>query len=283
VELLNDYFEVMVEVLCQFDGTLDKYVGDELMALFGVPVDQPDAAVAAVQCAVEMQNAIKEFNRHRMAEGQSPVHSGIGINTGEVVYGAIGSSKRTKYSILGSNVNLAARIESYSVGGQILASSSTVAACGPILRIDGEMEVLPKGLQRPITIYEVGGIGGEYDLNLTPREQAMLHPLPAPVPVQAVVLDGKQADGMHHPGRLLRLGDEGAELECAAETELLADIKLSLEDTPDAWVAGDIYCKVAGRQPKDPGRVRVRFTSVPPEMAEHLRRLRASGAPGEAK
>ena len=80
VQMLNEYFEVMVEVLFRYEGTLDKYVGDEIMALFGAPVSHPEAPIRAVQCAVEMQKSLREFNRTRMAEGLEAIEIGIGIN-----------------------------------------------------------------------------------------------------------------------------------------------------------------------------------------------------------
>src|SRR5262245_11601438 len=93
VAMLNEYFEVMVDVLFRLNGTLDKYVGDEIMALFGAPVDMPDAAFAAVRCAIDMHKALAEFNRTRLAENQEAIKIGIGINTGRVITGAIGSSR----------------------------------------------------------------------------------------------------------------------------------------------------------------------------------------------
>jgi len=87
VHMLNEYFELMVDVLFRAQGTLDKYVGDEIMALFGAPVDMPDAPMHAVRCALEMMKALREFNRTRVAEGLDPIKIGIGINTGRVITG----------------------------------------------------------------------------------------------------------------------------------------------------------------------------------------------------
>jgi adenylate cyclase len=150
VALLNDYFEVMVEVLFEYDGTLDKYVGDEIMALFGVPVDSPDSTVRAVECAVEMQNALTEFNRIRSAENQQPVHVGIGVNTGEVVYGAIGSSRTVQYTVIGDAVNTASRLCSVAKGGEVIISSETMSQVSdfieavelPRVRVKGKLEEL---------------------------------------------------------------------------------------------------------------------------------------------
>jgi adenylate cyclase len=115
----------MVDVLFRAQGTLDKYVGDEIMALFGAPVDMPNAALHAVRCAVDMQKALREFNRTRIAEGVEPIHIGIGINTGRVITGAIGSSRTLQYTAIGDAVNTASRLCSIAKPGEIILSEST--------------------------------------------------------------------------------------------------------------------------------------------------------------
>ena len=113
-----------------------------------------------VACAVAMQLAMATVNAHNREDGLPEVEMGIGVNTGEVVVGNLGSHKRTKYGIVGTHVNLTARIESYTVGGQILISEATRQEVGPILRIAQQIEIEAKGLDGPITVYDVRGIGG---------------------------------------------------------------------------------------------------------------------------
>ena len=158
VELLNDYFEVMVEVLFQYNGTLDKYVGDELMALFGVPVDHPDSALAAVECAIEMQHAMEEFNRTRMAEGLPAVFMGIGINTGEMVYGAIGSSKTLQYTVIGDPVNVAARLCSLAKPNEIICSEDTMRLVSDRIEATALAKVKVKGKELEMSNYLVTGV-----------------------------------------------------------------------------------------------------------------------------
>jgi adenylate cyclase len=153
VELLNDYFEVMVEVLFEYDGTLDKYVGDEIMALFGVPVATDDAPARAVECALKMQQALEEFNRTRTAEHQQPLHVGIGINTGEVVYGAIGSSKTLQYTVIGDAVNTASRLCSVAKAGEIIFSQGTMDKVKSQIQADELPKVRVKGKLEELIIY----------------------------------------------------------------------------------------------------------------------------------
>jgi adenylate cyclase len=157
VALLNEYFEVMVEVLFRFDGTLDKYVGDEIMALFGVPISHPDAALQGVECAIEMQNALTEFNRTRHAENQQPLHVGIGINTGEVVYGALGSSKTLQYTVIGDVVNTASRLCSLAKPDEIIISENTMKRVKDRVKAMELPKVRVKGKQGELTIFRVLG------------------------------------------------------------------------------------------------------------------------------
>ena len=158
VELLNDYFEVMVEVLFKYEGTLDKYVGDEIMALFGVPVASDDAAARGVECALEMQRALEEFNRTRASEHQAPVHVGIGVNSGEVIYGAIGSSKTLQYTVIGDAVNTASRLCSVAKANEVIISENTFGKVRHHIRAVALPKVKVKGKLEELAIYRALGV-----------------------------------------------------------------------------------------------------------------------------
>ena len=166
VGMINIYLEKMTEVILKYHGTIDEFIGDAILVIFGAPIQRQDDALCAVACAIEMQLAMDEVNRRNCEVGYPELAMGIGINTGSVVVGNIGSTKRVKYGVVGKNVNLTSRIESYTSGGQILVSESTVNACAGMLRINGTMEVTPKGINHPITIYDVGGIAGDFNVCL---------------------------------------------------------------------------------------------------------------------
>ncbi|HYP52387.1 MAG TPA: adenylate/guanylate cyclase domain-containing protein, partial [Pyrinomonadaceae bacterium] len=120
VQLLNKYFSAMTEIIFEHGGTLDKYIGDELMALFGAPLPAPEDACNAVKAAVRMQQAMPEINAELSAAGLPEIHVGIGLHTGEAVVGYIGSERRSEYTAIGDTVNLAARLQSNAREGQIL-------------------------------------------------------------------------------------------------------------------------------------------------------------------
>ena len=158
VNTLNEYFEVMVEVLFQYQGTLDKFVGDEIIGLFGAPIEIEDSIYKAVVCGIKMLEALAEFNRTRQAENLPPIRIGIGINTGEVVTGMVGSSKSLQYTAIGDAMNVAARLVGQAKSGEIIISDVTYA------RVKDRIEAMPlpavkvKGKAEPLQIFRVIGI-----------------------------------------------------------------------------------------------------------------------------
>lgn len=174
VETLNRYLGTMVDVINNNGGMIDAFIGDAILVVFGVPVSDGNDASRAVACAVEMQLAMESVNHENELHGLPAIEMGIGINTGEVIAGNIGSKKRMKYSVIGSPVNLAARIESLTLGGQILISRSTQREVKGIIRTDGALRVKVKGVAEPVMIYDVGGIGGDYQLFLDESEGASI-------------------------------------------------------------------------------------------------------------
>ncbi len=152
---LNEYFETMVEVVFTYKGTVDKYIGDGLMVFFGDPEPVPDHALRAVRAAIEMQNKARGLSAKWAREGGFPLRVRIGISTGEVVVGNMGSSRRLSYTVLGSAVNLAKRLESSAPADGILISQKTRDLVVPFVstRLFGEINV--KGIQDPVSAYEV--------------------------------------------------------------------------------------------------------------------------------
>ena len=159
VTLLNDYFEVMVDIIFRCGGILDKYIGDAIMALFGAPFESPQDADHVVEVATEMLVALRGLNDRFRAVARQPLRIGIGVGTGEVVAGSIGSSKRMEYTVIGDSVNLASRLESANkfYGTQILLSGQTVADLkgSHLLREVDLIRVLGKA--RPVAVFEALG------------------------------------------------------------------------------------------------------------------------------
>jgi adenylate cyclase len=158
VRLLNEYFELMVDVLFRYEGTLDKFVGDEIVALFGAPVPMPKAELKAVECALDMMKALKEFNRMRLSEGQEEIRVGIGINTGTVVTGAIGSSRALQYTAIGDPVNTASRLCSIAKPGEIILSEATYEKVRQDVTVVPLPPVRVKGKSDELRIFNAVGL-----------------------------------------------------------------------------------------------------------------------------
>ena len=155
VGLLNRYFSAMSEIIFAHGGTLDKYIGDGLMALFGAPTTTPVDAVNAVKAAVAMQKRMLDLNIELSADGFAPVKVGIGLHTGEATVGYIGSEQRSEYTAIGDTVNLAARLESNALGAQILMSEATRTAAGDNF-LSTPMEPLTvKNRQQPVQLFDL--------------------------------------------------------------------------------------------------------------------------------
>jgi len=265
VQMLNSYFEVMVDVVLQYNGTIDEIIGDALLVIFGAPQEMADRAQIAIACAIEMQNAMSKVNEKNRAQSLPELEMGIGLNETEVVVGNIGSSKRSKYAVVGSGVNMTGRIESYSVGGQILISESVRQEAVEILRIDAQWDVLPKGAEMPLRISEVGGIAGSYNLSLE-KDTPDLVTLARQIPLNYTLLGGKHVGKERFKGLVARLSKRSAEIEMDEPLELLTNLKMNLRDVPEELVAKDFYGKVIKRSGENGHTQIVRFTSVPPEI-----------------
>ncbi len=155
VGLLNRYFTAMSEIIFNYGGTLDKYIGDGLMAIFGAPTATPEDAKNALITAITMQKRIETLNQELAVEGYKPVSIGIGLHTGEATIGYIGSEQRSEYTAIGDTVNIAARLESNSKGGQILVSDATAKAGGELFSFMPREPLNVKNRLEPITLFEV--------------------------------------------------------------------------------------------------------------------------------
>ena len=155
VGLLNRYFSAMTDIIFAHGGTLDKYLGDGLMALFGAPTTTPEDASNALNAAVAMQRRLLGINVELRAEGLAEVGVGIGLHTGEVTVGYIGSERRSEYTAIGDSVNTAARLESNAKGGEILVSDATAKAARSRYKLQPREPITVKNREQPVTLWEV--------------------------------------------------------------------------------------------------------------------------------
>ena len=275
MNIINIYLAKMTDIIMRYNGTIIEFIGDAVFAIFGAPVLRNDDAQRAVACAIEMQRAMAEVNEHCRERGYPEVEQGIGLNTGELIVGNIGSDKRTKYGAVGMQVNLTARVESYTLGGQILISKSTFAVCGPILYVVDQQEVRPKGVEKPVTLYEVRGIGGDFNLYLKAQQPEEMGDFAHGPAVQMSVLEGKHASDETHEGTIIKLGTKTAVIRADMPVERLANLKITLAATGSDGTSRDMYAKVIEAPTGEPATFKMHFTSVPVEVRALLDKLSA--------
>jgi len=167
VSFLNDYLSTMVDVIFSYGGTLDKFVGDEIMAVFGAPVSTGHDEENAVLAAVTMRNELNKINEKRQRQGMPTIQFGIGIHSGDVVAGNIGSDKRMEYTVIGQAVNIASRIEALNkkLSTDILITQDTFDAVSSIVKVTKQPPVLVRGVEKPVQTYLVDDIEGGHSLN----------------------------------------------------------------------------------------------------------------------
>ncbi len=164
VNMLNEYFEIMAEVLDRHAGLLDKFVGDEIIGLFGAPIEMEDAPIKAVMCALDMLRSLREFNHTRQAEAQPPILIGIGINTGKVITGAIGADRNLlNYTAIGDAMNVASRLVSIAKPNEIIISEATLAKVRAHIEVAPLPPVMVKGKTEEQRIFRVLGVRGDRD------------------------------------------------------------------------------------------------------------------------
>ncbi|MFT6629374.1 MAG: adenylate cyclase, partial [Flavobacteriales bacterium] len=158
VSMLNEYFEIMVEIVFRHGGTLDKFIGDEIMAVWGAPIATEDHCASAVTAALEMQRALVGYNLTRTAEGSAPICMGVGLNTGELIAGFMGSSRAMDYTVIGDVVNTGSRFCSEAPPGEIIVGQAVVDTLGAAMSVQPLPPKLLKGKSAPVPLFRVVGM-----------------------------------------------------------------------------------------------------------------------------
>jgi len=261
--VLSRCFGRMTEIVVRHYGTIDKFMGDAIMVVFHGEHSSPrDHAQRALLCAVEMQIAMNEL-RHRHREEKLPeIYIGIGISTGNVMAGLIGSDAYRAYTVIGEEVNLAARIEAFSLRGQVLMSEATYAHCRDFVHAGEQMEVHVKGksgsirIREALGIPELGKVVPRQDQRKSPRVEVSLG-------LEYRAVTGKMVGSKSMGGTIRDLGYHGALVEVAESPELYSEVKLAFDLPGVDFRAADIYARVVSVREKD-GRhlAGLEFTSL---------------------
>jgi adenylate cyclase len=284
IEILNRYLEVMVEIVSRFGGTVSELQGDGLLVYFGAPIARGRDPERAVACALTMQNALAEFNREQVRRHLPQLGMGIGIETGEVVVGSIGSDMRAKYTAIGSPINTAFRIESITVGGQILIGENTYAKVADIVSVRRQKSAEFKGIEAPMHLYEVDGVGGAMAVNLVETEADPLRRFVEPVPIQMQMIESKQVSGAPMEAFLLAVGQHQLEARLPEKVRAHGSVRVRLKNSdreiPDAYAI--IEAVVPEEGDTNHFRALLRLTWLPEEGRRHLEAVCLGSNPADS-
>ncbi len=262
VELLNAYLGRMADVVNRHGGSVNEFIGDAVLALFGAREGDLHDPVRAAACAADMQQELARFN------DEHPEHvdlqMGVGLATGEVVVGNIGSERRLKFGVVGEAVNLASRVESFTVGGEVLLAHETFELVRGSVEAEGPQEVAVKGRSAPLTMWSLQGVGPPYDL-VVPKAAAAGGVFDVDLRTYVFTVTGKHVAQVALEASMTGLSADKADLIFETDNARLFDnIKLRIE-VPGGEPLEDLYGKLVAAEALDDGRRRwrVRFTSVP--------------------
>ncbi len=281
IQILNDYFERMVDIIARYRGTVDELQGDGMLVFFGAPLQAMDDPERAVACAIEMQRAMPQINRILREKHLPELSMGIGINTGEVVVGNIGSQKRTKYGAVGMPINITYRIESHTVGGQILISRPTLEKINVKLRVQDTLQTRFKGIDHPMTLYDVTGIQGDYDVYLPETTSDPLTHLEIPLGVSCFPVVGKSVSKAPIQGHIVSLSTAAAEMLVVSDVPIHTNLKLHFRSDSAQQPPG-VYAKTMAVEKSGDrcyqNKLRLKFTSIPDDAKNFIKeRLEEDG------
>jgi adenylate cyclase len=265
-ELLNRWLVRMSEIAIAQQGTIDSFIGDAIMVVF----DDPRRAL---ECAVDMQVAMQGVNRAHRDAKLPEIYLGIGVNSGEVVAGVLGSPLYSAKTVVGEEVNLAARIEAFCLRGQILASEVTCGLCGEFAETGEPMEVHVKGRDQSVMLREVHGIPSAG--KRVPRQEGRRSPrVQVRIPFSYQLLANDLVSQVRAQGSILYLGARGVLIELDRKLGLFEELKLDVELPLTGYRATDLYGRIVNAKPHE-GRYRfgVEFTSLGTETSRNIRAL----------
>lgn len=281
IKFLNRYLGKMVEIILDHHGIIDEIIGDGILAFFGAPEDLENHPELAVACALKMQLAMEEINIQNEADGLPHLEMGVAVNTGKVVVGNIGSQKRAKYGAVGAQVNFTGRVESFTVGGQVLISGATYERLSEILNVRQTLEVGMKGVPGKVRLYDVKGITGPHIAYLSDKIEE-LQQMGDGIAVQVFRLDQKILSGKGEHGLITHASLISAKVLFEKEISAWEDIRMVVQSRSDGQADPEIYGKVISASTTEHGDLGlVRFTSVSSAAYKMLRESIGSGKPSK--
>lgn len=268
LEMLNRCFVRMSEIIFQHHGAIDKFMGDSILAIFdagAVPDAGEEAVRRAITCAVEMQCAMEELNRGNKDEGRPDMYFGIGINSGRVMSVLLGSDLYSEHTVIGDEVNLTARIESFSLRGQVLISQATFERANGFVKTGDPMDIFVKGKSKIVVVREVLALPSlarevpRQEVRRSPRVEVML-------PMRYRLVENDTVVPEEHEGRVLDIGYYGVLAEIEAPLTQFSEMCMEFDVPLVGKRVRDLYGKVVKTLPHAAKtRVGIEFSSMSAE------------------
>lgn len=266
IEALNRCLARLSEVVFKYQGSIDKFMGDSIMVLFGALVARDDDVDRALMCAVEMQVAMRELSLVHLRERLPEIFLGIGVNTGTVMAGRFGSDVYSEYTVIGEEVNLASRIEAFSLRGQVLISEATYQRCWGLVSATAPMQVYVKGRHKPVSLRELVAIPSR-KLKVPRQEFRRSHRVDARLPCLCQRLQNKIIVPQIVHAAIRDVGYHGLLVEVAELLALHSEVKLEFDLPLVDYRAIDVYARVVTlkQEPEGLWLAGLEFTSLSAE------------------
>jgi adenylate cyclase len=242
LQMLNPVLVKMSEIIFKHGGTIDKFMGDSIMVLFGAPGTRSDDVARALSCAVEMQMWMREYGIEQREKGLPELFMGIGINTGDVLAGTLGSDVYSEYTVIGDAVNLTSRIEAFSLRGQVLISQSTYERSSDFVMVADPMSVSVKGKSQPVKLYEVLSIPTR-GLRVPRQEVRRSHRVSVKLPFSYQLVRDNVIIPSVYNGVIRDIGYHGVLIETEHSLPPMTDMKMEIALPQVDYLARDLYGK----------------------------------------
>ncbi len=274
ISLLNRYFAYMSEIIYRHNGIIDKLMGDSILALFGSYDGTKKDAADAVSCAAEMQIAMYKFNRENQQLGMPALYMGIGINTGKVVASRLGSALYSEQTVIGADVNLASRIESHTVRGQVLISDTTYQQVFDVTQVGDPMLVIVKGRREAIPMYELISITNPKQLKVPEREIRRSPRVDVDIPFKFHVCEGKIITSEQYIGRISNMSTGGMLADSDTRIDPYFFVRFVLDFNILGIECNDIYGKILKVEKKNERyEMSIEFTIIDPQDRQSIQEL----------
>jgi class 3 adenylate cyclase len=274
MEVLNRFLGRMTDIIIEHGGTINEFIGDAIFAVFGAPLEHVDHAERAAACALAMQHAMADINRDHATKGRPQFEMGIGLNTGETVVGNIGSEQRAKYAVVGGAVNVAARVESATVGGQVFITEETLGQIAELAEVAEAILLDAKGLSEPLKLYELRNLRGRFAQSgasdaATPGREVVVS-----LSMTCKVIDGKAVRAETIDGEVIRIAGHQLVARLTTGLDPLTNVRLRLRYSASGPESDDIYGKVVRADGEGGERLaRIHMTSTSDADAARLEAL----------